>query len=118
MQIQRPTLRNDAMKPRLLEPKAQPMLPPKGTRIEGKLQSGAVLWVTTPGTFPFIKKLIRKPFLLKNIYLFLVALDLHCGGEVFFSCGQRGLLFIAGHGLLIAVASLVAEHGLWVHGLQ
>ena len=28
------------------------------------------------------------------------------------SCGERGLLFIAVHGLLIAVASLVAEHGL------
>ena len=30
----------------------------------------------------------------------------------FFSCGERGLLFLAVHGLLIAVASLVAEHGL------
>ena len=29
-----------------------------------------------------------------------------------FSCGERGLLFIAVCGLLIAVASLVAEHGL------
>ena len=30
----------------------------------------------------------------------------------FSSCGERGLLFIAVCGLLIAVASLVAEHGL------
>ena len=30
----------------------------------------------------------------------------------FSSCGERGLLFIAVHGLLIAVASLVVEHGL------
>ena len=37
------------------------------------------------------------------IYLFLAALGLHC---------ERGLLFLAVHGLLIAVASLVAEHGL------
>ena len=29
----------------------------------------------------------------------------------FSSCGERGLLFVAMHGLLIAVASLVAEHG-------
>ena len=29
-----------------------------------------------------------------------------------------GLLFVAVRGLLIEVASLVAEHGLWVHGLQ
>ena len=28
----------------------------------------------------------------------------------FSSCGERGLLFIAVHGLLIVVASLVAEH--------
>ena len=30
----------------------------------------------------------------------------------FSSCGERGLLFVAVHRLLIAVASLVAEHGL------
>ena len=31
---------------------------------------------------------------------------------LFSGCGERGLLFIAVRGLLIAVASLVAEHGL------
>ena len=37
----------------------------------------------------------------------------------FFSgCGERGLLFIVGLGLLTAVASLVAEHGLWACSLQ
>ena len=36
----------------------------------------------------------------------------------FSSCREWGLLFVAVHGLLIAVASLVAEHGLQVHGLQ
>ena len=30
----------------------------------------------------------------------------------FLSCGERGLLLVAVRGLLIAVASLVAEHGL------
>ena len=30
----------------------------------------------------------------------------------FFSCGERGLLFVTVRGLLIGVASLVAEHGL------
>ena len=34
-----------------------------------------------------------------------------------FSCGERGLLFVAVRGLLIAVASLVVEHGLWARGL-
>ena len=31
---------------------------------------------------------------------------------LFSSCGERGLLFVVVRGLLIAVASLVAEHGL------
>ena len=31
---------------------------------------------------------------------------------LFSSCGEWGLLFVAVHGLLIVVASLVAEHGL------
>ena len=46
------------------------------------------------------------------ISLFLAALGLRCRTRAFSSCGERGLLFIAVHGLLIAVASLVAEHGL------
>ena len=35
---------------------------------------------------------------------------------LFSSCGERELLFVVVRGLLIAVASLVAEHGLQVHG--
>ena len=46
------------------------------------------------------------------IYLFLAALGLRCCAWAFSSCSERGLLFIAVHGLLIAVASLVVEHGL------
>ena len=46
------------------------------------------------------------------IYLFLAALGLRCCTRAFSSCGERGLLFIVVHGLLIAVASLVADHGL------
>ena len=44
--------------------------------------------------------------------LFLAALGLHCCTRAFSSCRERGLLFVAELGLLIAVASLVAEHGL------
>ena len=44
--------------------------------------------------------------------LFLDALGLHCCMRAFSSCGERGLLFVAMHSLLIVVASLVAEHGL------
>ena len=46
------------------------------------------------------------------IYLFLAALGLRCCVRAFSSCGERGLFFVAVHGLLIVVAPLVAEHGL------
>ena len=52
------------------------------------------------------------------IYLFLAALGLRCCMQASSSCGERGLLFVAVHRLLIAVASLVAENGLSVHWLQ
>ena len=52
------------------------------------------------------------------LFLFLPALGLRCRARAFSSCSEQGLLFIAVRGLLIAVASLVAEHGLPVHGLQ
>ena len=62
-------------------------------------------------------------FFLKYVYiyiylficlfiLFLAALGLHCCARAFSSCGKQGLFFVAVHGLLIVVASLVAEHGL------
>ena len=47
-----------------------------------------------------------------KIYLFLAALGLRCCARAFSSCDKRGLFFLAVRGLLIAVASLVAEHGL------
>ena len=46
------------------------------------------------------------------IYLFLAVLSLRCCVQAFSSCGEQGLLFVAVCGLLIAVASLVVEHGL------
>ena len=46
------------------------------------------------------------------IYLFLALLVLRCCPRAFSSCGEWGLLFVVVHRLLIAVASLVAEHGL------
>ena len=46
------------------------------------------------------------------IYLFLTALGLRCCTQAFYSYGERGLLFLVVHRFLIAVASLVAEHGL------
>ena len=51
-------------------------------------------------------------FFYKFIYLFLAALGFHCCAWAFPSCGEWELLFVGVHGVLIAVASLVAEHGL------
>ena len=42
----------------------------------------------------------------------MAVLGLCCCAWAFSSCGKQGLLFVAVHGLLIAVASLVAEHRL------
>ena len=60
------------------------------------------------------KKLTYDFFLNLFIYFFffLAALGLHCCTQAFSSCGKRGILFIAVRGLLIVVASLVAEHRL------
>ena len=58
----------------------------------------------------------------KKIYLFYlfifgcVGSSLLCAG--FPSCGEWGPLFVVVRELLTEVASLVAEHGLQVHGLQ
>ena len=59
-------------------------------------------------------RLVNIPFffLINYYYFFLAMLDLCCCTWDFSSCGERGLFFVAVHGLLIAVASLVAEHGL------
>ena len=48
----------------------------------------------------------------KLINLFLAALGLRFCAQAFSACGERGLLFVVVRGLLIAMASLVAEHGL------
>ena len=46
------------------------------------------------------------------LFLFLAVLGLRCCTWAFSSCGERELVFVAVCGLLIVVASLVAEHGL------
>ena len=46
------------------------------------------------------------------LYFFLAALGLHCCTWTFSSYSERELLFVVVHGLLILVASLVAEHRL------
>ena len=58
-------------------------------------------------SFKFLKN-----FIYLFIYLFLAVLGLRCCTRAFFSCIERGLLFVAACGLLIAVAALVVDHGL------
>ena len=65
------------------------------------------------GLFDFLLLSCMSSF-FKFIYfiLFLAALGLRCCTQAFSSCGERWLLFVVVHRLLIAVASLVAEHRL------
>ena len=52
-------------------------------------------------------------FIYLFIYLFIFGcVGSHCCAWASSSCGERGLLFIVVCGLLIVVASLVAEQGL------
>ena len=44
----------------------------------------------------------------------VAAFGLRCCVQAFSSCSKRGLLFVAVRRLLIAAASLVAEHGLLI----
>ena len=50
-------------------------------------------------------------FYFTLFYLFLAALGLCCCIWAFSSCGEQALLLVVVHGLLIAVASLIVEHG-------
>ena len=59
-----------------------------------------------------ISSFLKNLFILFIYYLFLAALGLCCCVRAFSSCGERGLLFVVVRSLLVAVASLIAEHGL------
>ena len=79
-------------------------LPGPGLELVSPALAGGFLTTVPPG----------KPYPLKFlfIYSFLAVLGLRCCTWAFSSCSEQGLLFVAVHGLLTAVASLVAEHGL------
>ena len=64
-------------------------------------------------------------FFLFFIFIFLAVLGFHCSTWAFSSCSEQGLLFVAAHGLLIAVASHCGARalGAWAsvvvaHGLS
>ena len=57
-------------------------------------------------------------YLFIYLYLFMAVLGLRFCARAFSSCGKWGPLFIAVHGPLIIVASLVAEHRLQTRRLS
>ena len=61
---------------------------------------------------PHPSETCKTPVYLPPLFFFLAVLDLRCCARAFSSCGEQGVLFVAVRGLLIVVASLVAEHGL------
>ena len=67
--------------------------------------------ITTTGLHT-LNLVFLKKFLFIYLFIYLAALGLRCCARAFSSFGERGLLFIVVRGLLIAMASLVAEHGL------
>ena len=67
------------------------------------------------GVFPFVSRFLKiSLFKKKKIYLFIYFWPcwVFIAARALSSCSELGLLFVAVRGLLIAVASLVAEHGL------
>ena len=60
--------------------------------------------------FLFFKNLFI--YFIKKIFIYFWLRWVFVAARAFSSCSKRGQLFIAVRGLLIAVASLVVEHGL------
>ena len=87
-----------------------PPFPPKGE--SGNSPSASAFSQEMSSPIPSRLSFFFFLIYLFYLYLFLAALSLHCCAHAFSSCGEQGLLFVAVRGLLIAVASLVAEHGL------
>ena len=82
-------------------------------RVErGKAEPAEALLWTCPCCLP--PKWLASPsyysVLLLFFFFFMAALGLGCRVQTFSSCSEQGPLFVAVHGLLIAVASLVIQH--------
>ena len=74
------------------------------------LPSGVIQTVIPEASEPFETIHLKKYYLF--IFVFFTALGLHCFAWAFSNSSKWGLLFVAVHEFLIAVASLVAEHRL------
>ena len=77
-------------------------------------QYTTVRWAAA--VFLFFKKI--NLFILIYLFIFLAALGLRCCVRAFSSSCEQGLLFVVVRELLLAVASLVAQHRLQARGLQ
>ena len=65
----------------------------------------------------YMLRVFNFSFFFNFCFRVLVALGLHCCMQAFSSCGEQGLLFVVVHGILIVIASTVAEHrlkGAWL----
>ena len=71
-----------------------------------------------PGIFTILLLLLVFKENLFILFIYFWLRWVFVAAWAFSSCGEQGLLFVAVHGLLIAVASLVAEHGLQTCRLQ
>ena len=80
-----------------------------GSQIQLQAQEGFAEPIVCFPPF-FLKKTLTVYFIY--LFVFLAALGLRCCARAFSSYSERGLLFVAVRGLLIAVPSLVAEHRL------
>ena len=86
-------------------------------------KSDTTEWLSTAQTFIYYQmnytisnKLSFKyfpPIHDSHLFLLLAVLGLHCCLWAFSSCGKQGLLFVVVCRLLIVVASLISEHGLY-----
>ena len=68
--------------------------------------------ISIVGMYQFIQPVVRLSASIIFFNLFLALLGLHHFAWAFSSCSKQGLLTIVVCGFLIAVDSLVAEHGL------
>ena len=73
----------------------------------GSTSNSATMWLCDPGHNRD----------LSGLFFFLVGVGPRCCAWAFSSCSKRGRLLTVMHGLLTAVASLIAEYRLWAHRL-
>ena len=90
------------------------ILAEKQASVEKNIETGLIIYHNSGRSIQLEKSGVFLLFSFK-IYLFIYIFG--CA-RAFSSCSERGLLFVSVRGLLIAVASPVAEHGLQARGPQ